>query len=124
MSSYVIDESKYRKQRYEAYRPLDELSAELGVSNYNAYENITGLYFKKGDKVEVRVGDSAGEKLTLIVKNWSMVDGDEYRYNLSEGLNTLTMKGCAIKTRNGIIMISTIIVNLINSRTSCIKVFF
>ena len=39
--------------------------------NYNAYENITGIYFEKGQEVSLSVSDTKGEALYFIVKDWS-----------------------------------------------------
>ncbi|MFV0553887.1 MAG: M60 family metallopeptidase [Mangrovibacterium sp.] len=84
--------TEYRVQEYEAYRPVDELKAELKTSGYNQFENPTGMYFEEGEDVVVFVEQGIGEQVALRVRDFGEGQQD-YSYKLGEGANVLTMKG-------------------------------
>lgn len=79
--------SPFRVQEYEAYRPIADLAKELKLSTYNAYENPTGIWFKKGDEVTVIV-DQTEASLTLTLRNWTAET--TANYVLSPGINKIT----------------------------------
>lgn len=86
-----------RVRDYTAYTSLDELSAVLKTSRYNAYENATGIYVEEGQKVVLFVRDISVVPVYLRVRDWADEDSPEdHIYILSEGRNVLTMKGSGL----------------------------
>lgn len=83
--------SEYRIQNYEPFNDLKSLLDELKLSAYNAYENITGIYFEKNEKVLLFVEDAHGQDIKLRVKDW-MDGGEDHLYPLVTGINVLQMK--------------------------------
>jgi hypothetical protein len=82
----------FRIQEYAAYRPVYELSNELKTSNFNYFENPTGIYFEANQEVVVFVGETNGETISLKIKDFSVDNGVEKDYPLSEGVNTISIK--------------------------------
>lgn len=86
--------TKYRVGTFEPYRPLDDLSRELKCGNYNRYENATGIYFTKGEKLVLFVDGLGKRSATLIIKSFAGPEGDhpESAYPLSDGINVITVQ--------------------------------
>ena len=81
-----------RTREYRAYRPLRELARELKVSEYDHYENPTGIYVAKPGKLTVTVKNMQGmtsRELALIVRSFDYGDEWEERYPLHKGKNVL-----------------------------------
>ena len=94
MSSQTNDASPispYRVQYYEAYPPLKETAQRLKISNYNSFENPTGIYFEAGDEVVLTVGDTQGQQLALRVHSFEGEKSD-HTYPLQLGENRLAIK--------------------------------
>ena len=94
MSSQTNDASPippYRVQYYEAYPPLKETAQRLKISNYNSFENPTGIYFEPGDEVVRTVGDTQGQQLALRVHSFEGEKSD-HTYPLQLGENRLAIK--------------------------------
>ena len=94
MSSQTNDASPippYRVQYYEAYPPLKETAQRLKISNYNSFENPTGIYFEPGDEVVLTVGDTQGQQLALRVHSFEGEKSD-HTYPLQPGENRLAIK--------------------------------
>lgn len=77
----------YRTQRYEAYRPINDLASELKLSTYNTYENPTGILVQKGEPVYVFFGDANGEDVSLAIRNWDT--NESASYLLKRGMNRI-----------------------------------
>lgn len=85
----------YREQYYEAYPPVEETARKLKTSNYNPFENPTGIWFAEGEEVEIQVGDTQRQKLSLRVHDFE-TDGHgktDHIYPLVAGVNKIRMKG-------------------------------
>lgn len=80
--------SPYRTQSYEAYRPVGNLSKELKTSNYNQYENPTGILLEGGKKIVIFVSDTKGEVVSLKYRNWAT--GVTGSYALKSGINYIS----------------------------------
>ena len=82
---------KFRVGEYEAYLTLATLDDMLKLSSdYNRYENPTGVYLKRGDSCWVMVsGITSGYNVGLTMKNW-VTDESCSRYGLRNGINLIT----------------------------------
>lgn len=88
-------DTEYRVAEYEPYRPIGELASELKVNTYNRYENPTGLYFSKGEKIAVFVKGLGADGANLIIKSFGKesYEGEghpESSYALQNGVNVIT----------------------------------
>ncbi len=86
--------TKYRVGEFEPYRTLGSLSQELMTSNYNRYENPTGIYFTKGQPVVLFVEGITEVAPNLIIKSFGPAQntGDnqpESSYPLKNGANLI-----------------------------------
>jgi hypothetical protein len=82
----------YRIQNYTAYRPLDDLRKELKINYYNQFENPTGIYFEKDERVVVFVGKTNGQQISLRVTDFSNKNVTDHTYSLTEGFNVVDME--------------------------------
>ncbi|MEG1729105.1 MAG: M60 family metallopeptidase [Bacteroidaceae bacterium] len=87
--------TKYRVGEFEAYRPVGELANDLRTSTYNRYENPTGIYFKKGEKLVLFVEGITDVEPKLIIKSFGpeSYTGEgqpESSYSLKNGVNVIT----------------------------------
>lgn len=87
--------TKYRVGEFQAYRPTSSLASELKTSYYNSYENPTGIYFGKGEKVVIFVDGMGSDKASLIIKSFGQASysGEghpESSYSLVNGVNVIT----------------------------------
>ena len=82
---------KFRVGEYEAYMTTSTLRNNLKISSeYNNYENPTGVYFKAGEKYFVVASGIAAEySVGVKVKNW-VVNERSSSYSLRNGLNVIT----------------------------------
>lgn len=78
----------FRKQKYEAYPPVQTTAKWMKTSAYSQFENPTGVFFSTGDEVVVKVGKNGGEKLQLRVHNFGP-GGEDKSYDLQTGENRL-----------------------------------
>lgn len=63
--------TKYRVGTFEPYRSLSDLQNELKTSSqYCAYENPTGIYFKKGESIVLFVEGIQDDGVSLIIKSF------------------------------------------------------
>lgn len=88
-------DTKYRVGKFSAFETLSTLSKRLKTSNYNKYENATGIYFTKGEKIAVFVKGIDKTPVSLIIKSFgpSQYEGDnqnESSYVLQNGVNIIT----------------------------------
>ena len=86
----------YRVQEYAAYRPIENLQAELKTSGYCPFENATGIYFEKGQEAVVIVGPTGGERISLHVYDFDATRrGESNVANITvplyEGINTVRL---------------------------------
>ena len=81
---------KFRVGEYEAYMTTSTLRNNLKISSqYNNYENPTGVYLKAGESCIV-VASGIGEySVGLKIKNWYL-DESSSAYSLRNGLNVIT----------------------------------
>lgn len=89
--------TRYRVGTFEAYRDLHSLAQELKTSGYDPYENPTGLYFAKGEKIVVFVEGIGKDPVNLIIKSFGkpQYEGDNYpqsSYPLGNGMNVIEAK--------------------------------
>ena len=87
---------KYRVQEYEPYRELEDLASEMKTSQYNPFENPTGIYFNDGDEAIVFVGETYGEHLFLKVYDFDKTrqgipTPQPSSYPLDKGINKLNI---------------------------------
>jgi hypothetical protein len=87
--------TKYRVGEFKAYRPVGNLSAELKTATYNSYENPTGIYFTKGQKLVLFVEGIGSDPVSLKIKSfgeesYSGEGHPESSYSLSNGVNVIT----------------------------------
>ena len=81
---------KFRVGEYEPYMTTNTLRNRLKISSqYNNYENPTGIYMKAGESCIV-VASGIGEySVGLKIKNW-LVNESSSAYSLRNGLNVIT----------------------------------
>lgn len=82
--------SKFRVGEYEAYMTTSTLRNNLKISSqYNNYENPTGVYLKAGESCVV-VASGIGEYgVGVKIKNW-LLNESSSSYSLKNGLNVIT----------------------------------
>ena len=81
---------KFRVGEYEAYMPTSTLRNMLKVSSqYNNYENPTGIYLKEGESCYVIVEGIDNYPADLRIKNW-YTNENSSSYALRNGLNYIT----------------------------------
>jgi hypothetical protein len=96
LASYLYSgeyETKYRVGEFEPYRSLASLQNELKTSSqYNRYENPTGIYFEKGvTQVLFVKGIQEGSSVNLIIKDFGGSGSQpETSYPLRNGVNIIT----------------------------------
>ena len=86
--------TKYRVGEFEPYRSLSSLAAELKTTQYNRYENPTGIYFRKGEPIVAFVEGITGVAPSLIIKSFGpeSYKGEgqpESSYPLHNGANVI-----------------------------------
>lgn len=84
-------EKQQRTKVYEAYPKLETVSKKLKTSNYNRFENPTGIFFEADEEAIIEVSGSRGEKLELIVQDFGK-DGKGSSYPLVERQNKIKVK--------------------------------
>ena len=85
-------ETKFRVGEFEPYESLGTLASRMKTTQYNRYENPTGIYFDKDSK-NVIFAEGMDEKypVRLIIKNFAE-DGGESTYELKNGVNVIVAK--------------------------------
>ena len=88
-------DTKFRVGEFEAYESIETLAARLKTTQYNRYENPTGIFFDKGDK-NVIFADGISDKypVKLIIKDFGNSTGGqpESSYVLKNGVNIIVAK--------------------------------
>ncbi len=84
-------EQTYRTRVFSAYKPQEDLRRQLKISNYSAYENPTGIYYKAGEAIRVILHDRPAAPVELIIRDFGE-SGACDRYPLSEGYNKIEVK--------------------------------
>ena len=81
---------KFRVGEYEPYMPTSTLRNMLKVSSqYNNYENPTGIYLKEGESCYVIMEGISNYPVDLRIKNW-YANENSSSYSLRNGLNYIT----------------------------------
>ena len=81
---------KFRVGEYEAYMTTSTLRNNLKISSqYNNYENPTGIYLKAGESCIVVASGVGDYSVGLKIKNW-VVNESSSAYSLKNGLNVIT----------------------------------
>ena len=82
---------KFRVGEYEAYMTTSTLRNNLKISSqYNNYENPTGIYLKEGEScIVVASGITEEYGVGLKIKNWYLSESSS-AYSLRNGLNVIT----------------------------------
>ena len=81
---------KFRVGEYEAYMTTSTLRNNLKISSqYNNYENPTGVYLKAGESCIVVASGIGESSVGLKIKNWYL-DESSSAYSLRNGLNVIT----------------------------------
>lgn len=82
-------DAAYRQRSFPAYLPLEEVSRRLKSGNYSSFENPTGIYFNKGDKISIDVLNKKIKDAKLIIHEFAEKSAHS-EYPLKPGLNELT----------------------------------
>ena len=81
---------KFRVGEYEAYMKTSTLKNNLKISSqYNNYENPTGIYLKAGDSCVVVARGITDYPVGLKIKNWYLNENAS-AYSLRNGVNVIT----------------------------------
>lgn len=93
VDNLLADAEEYKKFRvgeYEAYMTPATVRNTFKISSqYNNYENPTGVYLKAGESCIVMVSGIAGYPVGLKIRNW-YVNEDGSSYSLRNGMNFIT----------------------------------
>ena len=88
--SNAANYKKFRVGEYEAYMPTSTLRNMLKVSSqYNNYENPTGVYLKAGESCIVMASGIGSDAVGLRIKNW-YTNEHSSEYGLKNGFNYIT----------------------------------
>ncbi len=84
----------YRVAEFEAYETVATLASRLKTTQYNRYENPTGIYYEKGETAAIFAqGISETHPVNLIIKDFGDSNGQpESSYALRNGLNVINVK--------------------------------
>ncbi len=81
---------KFRVGEYEAYMTTSTLRNNLKISSqYNNYENPTGIYLKAGESCIVVASGIGNHSVGLKIKNW-VANENSSAYSLKNGMNYIT----------------------------------
>jgi len=89
---------KYRVQQFLPYPELNTVAEDLKISTYDRFENMTGIFVEKNQRIAIFVGDLPNESIYLRVRDFHKEDEPtDDSYQLKKGLNviTVTHKGLA-----------------------------
>lgn len=93
VANLLADAEHYKKFRvgeYEAYMTTSTLKNKLKISSqYNNYENPTGVYLKAGESCIVMASGIGEYSVGLKIKNW-LLNEKSSAYSLRNGLNIIT----------------------------------
>ena len=90
--SVSVWKGTFRTQYYEAYPPVEETARKLKISNYNSFENPTGIHFEPGDKAVLTVGDVQKQKIFLRVHSFEKGVKSDRSYPLHAGKNEIEIE--------------------------------
>lgn len=80
-----------RIQTYQPYMTIETVCRRLKTSNYNRFENPTGIYFTSGEKAVVFVAETTASVMLRVV-DWSKAGNEQKSlYTLLPGTNVLTI---------------------------------
>lgn len=86
-------ESEFRKaMSYRAVEPVQELAKRLKMSGYDVYENPTGIYFRDGEKIKVKVDGNPSTQVKLYVTDFGTGRKSFDSYDLKPGENEITIE--------------------------------
>ncbi|MDR2980774.1 MAG: hypothetical protein LBV12_00850, partial [Puniceicoccales bacterium] len=83
---------KNRYKAYVAYEPVNILARRLKTSEYNKYENPTGILFEDGEQAVLWVEGMANEKPELKIHDFGPQGRREKSYPLKDGLNIIEVR--------------------------------
>ncbi len=93
VDNLLSDDGSYKKFRvgeYEPYMKTSTLREMLKASSqYNNYENPTGIYLKAGESCAVMVSGISNYPVGLKIRNWYLSEAGS-SYTLRNGLNFIT----------------------------------
>lgn len=89
--------TRYRVGIFEPYQTIEGLKRELKTSGYDPYENPTGIYFKKGEKLVLFVQGIGKDPVSLVIKSFGkeQYKGEKHpenSYPLTNGINVIEAK--------------------------------
>ncbi len=84
-------EQAYRERSFCAYLPLATLRDKYKIGNYSAYENPTGIYFRKGERVNIALADNAHGTVRFVIRDFREGGGED-DYAIDMGDNRFTVK--------------------------------
>lgn len=89
--------TRYRVGTFEPYQTIKSLSKELKTSGYDPYENPTGIYFTKGEKLVLFVQGIGKDPVSLVIKSFGkeQYKGEKHpesTYPLTNGVNVIEVK--------------------------------
>lgn len=83
-------EKNYRLREFRAYLPLEQFRKRYKTNNYSSFENPTGIVFRQGDSVSIRMSGKPRTQVHLIIRDWTE-GGKESRFPLKPGANQFTL---------------------------------
>lgn len=82
--------TEFRVRTYQSCKNPEIVGKELTIGKRSICDNPTGLFFEKGKKYIVFVGDEIGENvINLYICDWRKNNRDKQTIKLKRGLNTL-----------------------------------
>ncbi len=88
-------EKNYRHRTFCAYKPLADISRELKIDGYSAYENPTGIYYEAGERIRLTLHTPPEGTLQLIIRDFRS-GGKRTTYPLQVGENEIEVKASGL----------------------------
>lgn len=75
---------------FQAVEPVGDMAKRMMISNYDIYENPTGIYVNKDDKLTVTLSEAPATPAKLYVTDFSQRKVPFVAYDLKQGANEIT----------------------------------
>ena len=80
--------TEFRSRNYKSCKNPQIVGTELTIGKRSICDNPTGIFFEKGKKYIIFVGNELGnDKMKLYIKDWSVYGGSSQTVSLISGLN-------------------------------------
>ncbi len=81
----------YRERLFSAYMPLPDFCRKYKVSSYSSYENPTGIFYRKGERISLTLRNRPSGTIQLIIRDFRE-GGAHETYPLQPGRNDIVVR--------------------------------